>query len=127
MRFSRRSWIEYWQLSVLPVRKRYGRILKVADIAAQNSPRASARTKREIAQRGEVQMRTCIFAILIAGWLTTATGCLIPLYSADPARRAQQLIFTSEDLRAMLDEWERIWFLDQPSHLKPIRTHGGII
>jgi hypothetical protein len=54
-------------------------------------------------------------------------GLLIPMYSADPARRAQQLIFTSEDLRTFLDEWERIWFLDQPSHMKPIRTHGGII
>jgi len=46
---------------------------------------------------------------------------------ADPGRRAQQLIFTSEDLRNFLNEWERIWFLDQPSHLSPIRTHGGII
>ena len=27
----------------------------------------------------------------------------------------------------VLDEWERIWFLDQPSHLTPLRTHGGII
>jgi hypothetical protein len=72
-------------------------------------------------------MRTCFLTILIAGWLATATGCFIPIYSADPARRAQQLIFTSEDLRTILDEWERIWFLDQPSHLKPIRTHGGII
>ena len=72
-------------------------------------------------------MRTCILAILVAGWLASTTGCLIPLYSADPARRAQQLIFTSEDLRTMLDEWERIWFLDQPAHTTPYRTHGGII
>jgi hypothetical protein len=59
--------------------------------------------------------------------LSTGTGCLIPAYSADPARRVQQLIITSEDLRMFLDEWERIWFLDQPSHLTPFRTHGGII
>jgi hypothetical protein len=72
-------------------------------------------------------MRTCFLIVLIAGWLVAASGCFIPIYSADPARRAQQLIFTSEDLRTILDEWERIWFLDQPSHLKPIRTHGGII
>jgi hypothetical protein len=62
-------------------------------------------------------------AILLAG----STGCFLPAYSADPARRAQELIFTSEDLRLFLDEWERIWFLDQPSHLTPFRIHGGII
>ena len=72
-------------------------------------------------------MRKLLLATALAGILATNVGCLIPLYSADPARRAQQLIFTSEDLRAFLDEWERIWFLDQPSHMKPFRTHGGII
>jgi hypothetical protein len=72
-------------------------------------------------------MRFVVSAIVTAGWLASCTGCLIPLYSADPARRAQELIYTSEDLRTFLDEWERIWFLDQPSHMKPIRTHGGII
>jgi hypothetical protein len=72
-------------------------------------------------------MRNIALAIVISGWLAACAGCLIPMYSADPARRAQQLIFTSEDLRTLLDEWERIWFLDQPSHMKPIRTHGGII
>jgi hypothetical protein len=72
-------------------------------------------------------MRRLILAVVAAGALATNTGCLIPIYSADPARRAQQLIFTSEDLRQFLDEWERIWFLDQPSHMQPLRTHGGII
>lgn len=72
-------------------------------------------------------MRTLLLAIAMSGLLSACTGCLIPMYSADPARRAQQLIFTSEDLRTFLDEWERIWFLDQPSHMKPLRTHGGII
>jgi hypothetical protein len=72
-------------------------------------------------------MRKLLLATALAGMLATNVGCLIPLYSADPARRAQQLIFTSEDLRSLLDEWERIWFLDQPSHMKPFRTHGGII
>ena len=72
-------------------------------------------------------MRKLILALVVGGWLATGTGCLIPMYSADPARRAQQLIYTSEDLRALLDEWERVWFLDQPSHMTPLRTHGGII
>lgn len=72
-------------------------------------------------------MRKVFFTIVAACMLLANTGCLIPMYSADPARRAQQLIFTSEDLRTFLDEWERVWFLDQPSHMKPLRTHGGII
>lgn len=55
------------------------------------------------------------------------TGCFLPIYSGDPAVRTRQLIFTSEDLRMMMEEWERIWFLDQPSHLSPKRTHGGVI
>jgi hypothetical protein len=72
-------------------------------------------------------MRRMILALVAAGALAANSGCLIPIYSADPARRAQQLIYTSENLRQFLDEWERIWFLDQPSHMQPLRTHGGII
>jgi hypothetical protein len=66
-------------------------------------------------------------ATVAAGLLAACSGCFIPAYSADPTRRAQQLIYTSEDLRLFLDDWERIWFLDQPSHLTPFRVHGGII
>jgi hypothetical protein len=72
-------------------------------------------------------MRRLLLAVTAALCLGTATGCLIPAYSGDPLRRTQQLIFTSEDLRLILDEWERIWFLDQPGHTSPYRTHGGII
>ncbi len=70
-------------------------------------------------------------AILIVGLLSlclgTFSGCILPAYSADPVRRTQQLIYTSEGLRLILDEWERLWFLDQPDHTSPYRTHGGII
>jgi len=72
-------------------------------------------------------MRTAGWLLLAGMLLATSTGCLIPIYSGDPVRRAQQLIYTSEDLRAISDEWERIWFLDQPSHMTPWRTHGGIL
>ena len=72
-------------------------------------------------------MRKLLLAIVAGIMLTSSVGCFIPIYSADPARRAQQLIYTSEDFRAILDEWERIWFLDQPSHMRPFRVHGGII
>lgn len=72
-------------------------------------------------------MRKWLLAGMAAAALGANTGCLIPAYSADPARRAQQMIYTSEDLRSLLDEWERIWFLDQPSHMKPYRTNGLVI
>jgi len=72
-------------------------------------------------------MRKLLFAGVAGLMLVVHSGCAIPMYSADPARRTQQLIWTSEDWRGFLDEWERIWFLDQPSHMRPIRTHGGII
>ena len=68
-----------------------------------------------------------IIALVIGILVVTNTGCLIPMYSGDPIRRAQELIYTSEDLRAITDEWERIWFLDQPSHMTPYRTHGGVL
>ena len=72
-------------------------------------------------------MRKICWMVFAAMALSTSTGCLIPIYSGDPLRRAQQLIFTSEDLRAITDEWERICFLDQPSHMTMYRTHGGVL
>jgi hypothetical protein len=68
-------------------------------------------------------MARCLLILL----LLTHVGCVVPIYSGDPPRRTRQLLFTSEDLRNAMDEWERIWFLDQPSHMTPTRTHGGII
>ena len=74
-----------------------------------------------------VTIRQAALILFAAVALSTSTGCLIPMYSGDPVRRAEQLIYTSEDLRAITDEWERIWFLDQPSHMTAYRTHGGIL
>jgi hypothetical protein len=59
--------------------------------------------------------------------VATNTGCILPIYNGDPAKRTQQLMYTSENLRMMQEEWERFWHVDQPSHLSPIRTHGGIL
>jgi hypothetical protein len=75
----------------------------------------------------ELAMRRALQLALLTVCLSTSVGCLLPIYSATPERRVQQLLFTSEDLRMIVDEWERIWFLDSPSHLTPLRTHGGII
>lgn len=75
----------------------------------------------------ELAMRRVLQLALLTVCLSTSVGCMLPIYSATPERRVQQLLFTSEDLRMIVDEWERIWFLDSPSHLTPLRTHGGII
>ena len=72
-------------------------------------------------------MQRLMQILLLTACLTTTVGCFVPIYSARPERRVQQLLFTSEDLRSLVDEWERFWFLDSPSHLTPIRTHGGIL
>ncbi len=73
-----------------------------------------------------MRQRLCLL-ILICGCLSTTVGCLIPAYSGLPTRRAEQMIYTSENFRALVDEWERFWLLDQPSHLSPYRVHGGVI
>ena len=80
-----------------------------------------------IAVMEDASMRRFILWAALAWSVASATGCFIPIYSGDPARRTRQLIFTSEDFRNFLDEWERIWFLDQPSHMAPMRVHGGVM
>ena len=72
-------------------------------------------------------MRRFLCALLLGLALSSNVGCLLPIYSGDPAKRAEQLIFTSEDLRTILMEWERFWFVDQPSHMTFQRVHGGVI
>ena len=73
-------------------------------------------------------MHKAFLAATLGLALSSSVGCILPAYSGDPVRRTQELIFTSEDLRLLLDDWERgVWMLDQPSHTTPYRTHGGII
>lgn len=75
----------------------------------------------------EILMRRFLCALLLGIALSSNVGCILPIYSGDPAKRAEQLIFTSEDMRTILMEWERFWFLDQPSHMAFQRVHGGVI
>ncbi len=72
-------------------------------------------------------MRRFIATTMLAVALSSSVGCFVPIYDADPAVRAKQLIYTSENLRAIRDEWHRFWFLDMPDQMTPIRTHGGIL
>ena len=72
-------------------------------------------------------MRRILLASILAISAAVNTGCILPAYSGDPQRRTEELIYTSENLRMMLEEWERFWFLDQPDHMTPYRGHGGLI
>ncbi|MBE6425507.1 MAG: hypothetical protein J6A23_05400 [Thermoguttaceae bacterium] len=72
-------------------------------------------------------MRKVLIAFILSVFVFQSVGCLIPMYDGDSARRTQQQLNTSENLRLMRDEWERFWFLDQPDHSTPWRNHGGMI
>ncbi len=71
-------------------------------------------------------MRRLLLLAILAGMGFANTGCLMNAYDSDPNGRMGQLINQSEDLRQIRGEWSRIWFTDQPSHMTPDRTHGGI-
>jgi hypothetical protein len=71
-------------------------------------------------------MRRLIMLAAVALLGLGNTGCFINLYSSDPNRRMLELLVVSENLRQIQSEWERIWFMDQPSHLTYERIHGGI-
>lgn len=66
---------------------------------------------------------------LLGATLIIADGCApvpLPRYAAFPPRRVEELLVDSENMRQIGDEWERFWFLDQPSHMTPWMTHGGL-
>jgi hypothetical protein len=72
-------------------------------------------------------MKRLVLTLMLGLCASLNVGCFLPIYSGDPAVRTKELIFTSENFRAILDEWERIWFLDMPDHMTPRRVHGGVM
>jgi len=68
-----------------------------------------------------------LLTVLLGLFVLTSTGCVHAIFSGDPMRRNTQLIYQSENLRQIQYEWERFWMLDQPSHMTPHRTHGGVM
>jgi hypothetical protein len=71
-------------------------------------------------------MRRLLFLGAVVSVLTASVGCFVNQYSSDPNVRMEQLLFQSEDLRQIHDEWRRFWMNDQPSHMTYQRVHGGI-
>jgi hypothetical protein len=78
------------------------------------------------AARSEAMRRRLVLLAAAACLTLSNTGCFVNIWSADPNTRMEQLLFASEDLRQIENEWRRFWFTDQPSHLTPVRVHGGI-
>src|SRR5262249_8165100 len=78
------------------------------------------------AHGGRMARKLLLGLIAVAG-LAANSGCILNQYSSNPNERMQQLLYQSEDLRQINNEWRRFWFNDQPSHLTPERIHGGII
>jgi hypothetical protein len=71
-------------------------------------------------------MHKSLLLALAATAMASSVGCILPIHSPERTRRMQQLLFMSENLRQIPDEWERAWLLDQPSHMTLYRTHGGL-
>jgi len=71
-------------------------------------------------------MKRLATLLLLGAVMAANSGCLLNIWSGDPVRRVRQLLVVSENWRQIEDEWDRIWFTDQPSHLTPYRIHGGI-
>jgi hypothetical protein len=71
-------------------------------------------------------MHKFLLGSLVAVLTMSSVGCILPIYSPERTRRMQQLLHTSENLRAIPDEWERAWLLDQPTHMTRYRVHGGL-
>lgn len=78
-----------------------------------------------VRREGEA-MRRLLLLCLTALLAISSSGCILNIYSSDPNLRMQQMLNISEGLRQIQGEWDRFWFTDQPSHLTPIRVHGGI-
>jgi hypothetical protein len=55
-----------------------------------------------------------------------STPVPLPHSEAYKPKRVEELRVDSENFSKAGDGWERFWFLDQPSHMTPFRTHGGL-
>lgn len=67
-----------------------------------------------------------ILVVIASGLIFLNAGCFINIYPSDKTRRINALLTVSENYRQIADEWQRIWFTDQPSHMTYDRIHGGL-
>jgi hypothetical protein len=72
-------------------------------------------------------MRSLLALMVLAASVSFSSGCVIPIWSANPDIRVKEMIYQSENYRQIPEIWERIWFLDMPDLETPYRVHGGVI
>jgi hypothetical protein len=65
--------------------------------------------------------------MVLAASVSFSSGCVVPIWSANPDIRVKEMIYSSENYRQIPEIWERIWFLDMPDLETPYRVHGGVI
>ena len=93
------------------------------------------RRHRQIRVRSAILMMLLLALTFGAGWI--ANDCLgnrshgfwLPFERTGTTMRAKPRIYSDEELRNILKEWERVWLFDDEDSekLKPQRTHGGVI
>jgi len=72
-------------------------------------------------------MRSLLALMVLAASVSFSSGCVVPIWSANPDIRVKEMIYSSENYRQIPEIWERIWFLDMPDLETPYRVHGGVI
>jgi hypothetical protein len=72
-------------------------------------------------------MRSLLALMVLAASVSFSSGCVVPIWSANPDIRVKEMIYQSENYRQIPEIWERIWFLDMPDLETPYRVHGGVI
>lgn len=72
-------------------------------------------------------MRKILTTVVLASALVAQSGCIVPIWHADPAERVRQMIYSSESIRQIPEIWDRVWGFDMPDVATPYRTHGGVI
>ena len=50
-----------------------------------------------------IYMHPFVWCLVLLISLAMGSGCFLPIYSGDPARRTKQLIYTSENLRNFIE------------------------
>jgi hypothetical protein len=69
-------------------------------------------------------LTNALLVALLTGNLGGTSWCP---HDIDPSEQIHQLFNVSENIRRIDDPtWERPWRIDLPTHLTPVRTHGGI-
>ena len=71
-------------------------------------------------------MKQMFFVIAVALLAASNNWSFLDSAPSEPDARMEQLLNQSEGSGQIQGEWARPWMNDQPSHLTPIRVHGGI-